>query len=180
MTTIAIILIILIFCYFGHMVTTDCADVADFIYDAAWYRYPLFLQKSILFIVGRAHLPFYFTAYKMYKCTLQSFSGVCIEKLYTFDSWLTVYLRRQLLVVELNLFYFFYFARDDVFKILVPFLGLVLLFGDFGFAPETFLRFFSVPFQYCRDCSFFACDFSYFYPLSPHFPQHFFHDEQNA
>lgn len=78
MTTIAIILILIIFCYFGHMVTSDCSNMADSIYNASWYLYPIVLQKSTLFIMGQAQQPFYFTAFKMYKCTLQSFSAVCI------------------------------------------------------------------------------------------------------
>lgn len=93
MTTIAILLIIFIFCYFGHMVTTECAMVADFVYNASWYRYPIYLQKSTLFIIARSQQPFYFTAYKMYKCTLQSFSSVCIlyllHSIYRFSFFLS-------------------------------------------------------------------------------------------
>lgn len=76
MTTTAIVLIIFIFCYFGHMVTADCELAASSVYNALWYQFPISLQESIIFIMARAQHPFYLTAFKMYRCWLHSFTGV--------------------------------------------------------------------------------------------------------
>lgn len=76
MTTSAIVLIIFIMCYFGHTVTSDCEMVANSVYNELWYLFPIKLQKSIMFIILRSQHPYVFTAFKMYRCTLRSFTGV--------------------------------------------------------------------------------------------------------
>lgn len=78
MTTNAILLIIFIMCYFGHTVTTDCEMVANSIYNELWYRFPIKLQKSMIFIIERPQHSYVFTGSKMYRCTLRSFTGVSI------------------------------------------------------------------------------------------------------
>lgn len=78
MTTCAIVLIIFIMCYFGQTVTTDCEIPADSIYNELWYRFPIKLQKSMLFIIERSQHSYVFTAFKMYRCTLRSFTTVSL------------------------------------------------------------------------------------------------------
>ena len=78
MTTSAIVLIVFIMCYFGQTVTNDCEIPAKSIYNELWYQYPIKLQKSMIFIIGRSQHTYVFTAFKMYRCTLQSFSTVCV------------------------------------------------------------------------------------------------------
>lgn len=88
MTTLAIVLIILIMCYFGQTVTDDCETIANSVYNELWYRFPIKLQKSMIIIIQRSQHSYIFTAYKMYRCTLRSFTGVSIfhndKYIYTF------------------------------------------------------------------------------------------------
>lgn len=84
MTTSAIMLILIIFCYFGQMVTNDCEMVASSVYNVLWYQFPIHLQKSVIFIIGRSQHPFYLTAFKMYQCSLRSFTGVWSLNRYSF------------------------------------------------------------------------------------------------
>lgn len=87
MTTNAIVLIIFIMCYFGHTVTTDSSLVADSIYNGSWYLFPINLQKSIIFLIQRSQHPFIFKAYKMYQCTLRSFTDVSVWQQYYLHEW---------------------------------------------------------------------------------------------
>lgn len=76
MTTLALILIIFIFCYYGNMVTWECHLVSISAYDTLWYLYPIQMQKHIILIMQRSQRPFLFTGFKITICSLQSFTNV--------------------------------------------------------------------------------------------------------
>lgn len=81
MTTIAIVIIIFIMCYFGQTVTTDCEMVAYAIYNELWYQFPIELQPFMILIILRSQQSYVFTAFKMYRCTVQSFTIVSMNLL---------------------------------------------------------------------------------------------------
>lgn len=78
-TTSAVVLIIMIFCYFGNMVTTKFSDVAFKAYSSYWYKYPIELQPYILMIINQSQNEFLFEGFKFAQCSLDSFARVNIN-----------------------------------------------------------------------------------------------------
>lgn len=71
-----IIVWLFIYCFFGQLITTKCAKVAEYAYGSAFYKYPLHLQMHTLFTLQRAQRPFYITGFTLAKCSLDSFTKV--------------------------------------------------------------------------------------------------------
>lgn len=71
-----IIVWLFIYCYFGHLITWKCEQVADFTYHSLFYKYPLDLRIFTLLFITRSQRPFYITGYKLTKCSLESYAKV--------------------------------------------------------------------------------------------------------
>lgn len=61
------------------MVTSDSELIADAAYKSGWYEYPNECQKYLILIMARSQTPFYLTGFKLYKCSLISFTSVSMN-----------------------------------------------------------------------------------------------------
>lgn len=75
-STLAFIFMMFIFCYFGNVVTTKSAAVADKAYQTMWYKYPVRMQPHIILIMMQSQKPFYLKGYELMLCSLQNFTWV--------------------------------------------------------------------------------------------------------
>lgn len=66
------------YCYLGNVVTAKCIEIGDAAYQSLWYRYPLFAQQYIIFVLRFTQRPFYFSGFGLMRCSLESFTSVII------------------------------------------------------------------------------------------------------
>lgn len=64
------------YCSFGQSVTLKFLSVCDAVYENIWYKYPILHQKFFILILMRSQRQFYFRGMKMYRCSLEKFTGV--------------------------------------------------------------------------------------------------------
>lgn len=79
--TVDVAICILIYCYFGNLVTTKYAEISDRAYQSLWYEQPKKTKRFTILIIQRAQRPFYFTAMGIFKCSLDTMERVEINKL---------------------------------------------------------------------------------------------------
>lgn len=67
---------LLVYCFYGNLITSKCLQVADFVYESQFYNYPHDLKIFTLLMMQRSQRPFYITGYKITMCSLESYSRV--------------------------------------------------------------------------------------------------------
>lgn len=70
---------VFIFCYLATRATTAMTTIPRYVYDVNWYEYPLELREYCQIVLMRSQQPFYFTGFKVIKCTLETFTKVLNE-----------------------------------------------------------------------------------------------------
>lgn len=71
-----------LFCYYATKTSDSLIEIANFIYNNTdWYKYPNDLKKYSILIMARAQCIFYFTGFKIVRCTLQNFMKVIPQKI---------------------------------------------------------------------------------------------------
>lgn len=66
-----------LFCHFGHEITQYFENIADTIYQLAWYVLPLDMQKDILLIVAFAQRRIFIRGHAGSHCNRETFMKVC-------------------------------------------------------------------------------------------------------
>lgn len=70
------IFMMFVFCYFGDVVTTKSAAVADKAYQTMWYMYPVRMQPYIILIMLQSQKPFFLKGFDLISCSLENFTWV--------------------------------------------------------------------------------------------------------
>lgn len=74
--TIVVILFLYVFCHFGDQITQQFNDVQDAVFNMAWYKFPLEMQKNIPMIISLAQKEVYVEAFGNIHCTREIFMKV--------------------------------------------------------------------------------------------------------
>lgn len=89
-SVILIVVWLFIYCHFGQMITDQCADVDKMAYNSLYYLYPLKLRQFTLLTIAQSRKPFYFTGFKMMKCSMESFTRVSMTSFIIHFNMITI------------------------------------------------------------------------------------------
>lgn len=99
--------VMFVYCVFGTLVTSNCADVATHAFATPWYKYPPELRPFFILILARANQPFFFTGMRMLPVSLLSFTKVC-ESIDLFELHISIFdnIPRSISADETDIFVF--------------------------------------------------------------------------
>lgn len=80
-SNLLIIVWLFIYCFFGHLISSKCAQVGDIAYQSRFYEYPTDFKMYTLFIIARSQRPFFITGYKLTKCSLETYTNVSVFRM---------------------------------------------------------------------------------------------------
>lgn len=73
---------IFLFCFFGKLATVNFDQMPNCLYESAWLNLPVELQKSFIFMISNAQIPFFYNGLGIMILNLETFATVSLIQQY--------------------------------------------------------------------------------------------------
>lgn len=84
MTTVAMLIFLYLFCYFGKLATESFSKMTDSLYEGNWQELSVDVQKYFILMIGNAQTLIFYSGFDIVVLNLGNFTSVNFELFYSY------------------------------------------------------------------------------------------------